>query len=63
MAGESLKLRGLLDVKTKEIEALVDQNRGLKLNYDEDSQNLRNEINSLKERIVENNEFANKEIA
>lgn len=63
MAGESLKLRGLLDVKTKEIEALVDQNRGLKLNYDEDSHNLRNEINSLKERIVENNEFANKEIA
>jgi len=39
MAGESLKLRGLLDVKTKEIEALVDQNRGLKSNYDEDSQN------------------------
>lgn len=63
MAGESLKLRGLLDVKTKEIEALIDQNKGLKLNFDEETKNLRIEIASLKERISENNEFSNNEIA
>lgn len=63
MGGEIHKLRNLLDVKTREIEALIDQNKGLKINFDEETQNLRAEITALKERIAENNEFANGEIA
>lgn len=63
LVGEIHKLRGLLDVKTREIEALIDQNRGLKRNFDEETHNLRQEANQLKERIAENNEFANREIA
>lgn len=63
MGGEINKLRNLLDVKTKEIEALIDQNKGLKRNFDEETHNLRVEIASLKDRIGENNEFANQEIA
>lgn len=59
MSGEVHKLRNVLDVKTKEIEALIDQNRGLKRNFDEETHNLRVEINALKDRIVENNDFAN----
>ncbi len=44
MGGELNKLRNLLDVKTREIEALIDQNRGLKMNFDEENYLLRNEI-------------------
>ena len=63
MTGEIHKLRNLLDVKTKEIEALIDQNKGLKRNFDDETHNLRVEINLLKDRIAENNEFANRELA
>ena len=63
MNGEIHKLRNLLDVKTKEIEALIDQNKGLKRNYDEETHNLRVEVASLKDRIADNNEFANTEIS
>lgn len=63
MSGEIHKLRNLLDVKTKEIEALIDQNRGLKRNYDEEVHNLRHDLQSLKDRIADNNDFANNEIS
>lgn len=63
MSGEVHKLRNILDVKTKEIEALIDQNRGLKRNFDEETHNLRVEIAALKDRIADNNAFANQEIA
>ncbi|KAL4494563.1 hypothetical protein ABPG72_004465 [Tetrahymena utriculariae] len=63
MNGEIHKLRNLLDVKTKEIEALIDQNRGLKRNYEEETHNLRHDLQAMKDRITDNNEFANSEIS
>lgn len=63
LSGEIYKLRNLLDTKTKEIESLIDQNNGIKTNFDVETHDLRAEIASLKERIAENNVFANSEIS
>lgn len=63
MTGELHKLRGLLEVKTREIEALIDQNKGQKRNFDEETHSLRTEMLRLRERIAENNDFANGEIS
>ncbi|EGR30632.1 tetrin c, putative [Ichthyophthirius multifiliis] len=62
MSGEINKLRGLLDVKTREIEALIEQNRGQKVNFEEEVGLLRAEIQALKKKIVVNNNFANAQI-
>jgi hypothetical protein len=37
MGGELNKLRNLLDVKTREIEALIEQNRGQKNNFEDEN--------------------------
>lgn len=63
LVGEAQKLRNLLNVKTREIEALIDQNVGLKNNFEAESRDLRLEISNLRSRIAVNNEYADTEIS
>ncbi len=51
------KIRNLLDVKNKEIDTLIDQNRGLKVNFDTEKAILRQDICGFKEKIAQSNDF------
>ena len=53
MEGEINKLRSLLEVKNREIETLIQQNMRLKQNYEAENTELRLEIESLKNKVLD----------
>ena len=60
--GEIQKLKGLLDVKSQEIQNFIAHNQELKINFDEESHMLRIEIQNLKDIIHDNNEQKENEL-
>lgn len=62
LESELRKLKELIEIKNQEIQGLIDQNKHQKLNFEHESNDLRTEINLLKEKIRENNLIKEDEI-